>query len=298
MPIRTSAFAWVCTFILSVAIAAAAEPALTLDVWPANPPGQAPSGKPEQWTKKRVTDVTHPTLAVFRPEKASDTGVCVIVCPGGGYKALMMDYEGEDVARWLNTIGVTGIVLKYRVPAPAGTPGYVPALADAQRSMSLVRSKAAEWGIDLHRIGMLGFSAGGHLTAATCTNFDKRSYPPIDAIDEVDCRPDFGVSIYPGGVVRRGSDQLSPEILVSSQTPPMFIVQANDDPVNADNSAYLYLALKHAHVPAELHIYATGGHGFGLRPSNKPCSTWPQRLHEWLISQGILPAAASANRTQ
>ena len=270
---------------------APAESPQTLNVWPARAPGESGPAKPEQWQKKKVTDVTEPNLEVFRPEKSKDTGVAVIVCPGGGYRSLMMDYEGEDVARWLNSIGITGIVLKYRVPAPQGTPRYLPALQDAQRAMSLVRSRAGEWNIDAERIGMLGFSAGGHLTAATCTNFDKRAYEPIDAIDQVSCRPDFGVVIYPGGVVQHGSSELSPEIRVSKQTSPMFIVQANDDPVNSDNSAYLYLALKHAGVPAELHIYATGGHGFGLRKSDKPCSTWPQRCEEWLKGRGILKEA-------
>ena len=268
-------------------ISRAQSPAQTLTVWPGKPPGAAQEVQ-EKWDKKKVTNVTQPTLEVFRPEKDNDTGVAVIVCPGGGYQALMMDYEGEDVARWLNTIGITGIVLKYRVPAPQGTPKWEPALQDAQRSVSIVRSKAKAWGVDPSRIGMLGFSAGGHLAAAASTNFDKRCYDRIDSIDEVSDRPDFAVVIYPGGVVQHGKDTLSPEIRVSGQTPPMFIVQASDDRVNSENSVLLYLALKRAGVPAEVHIYATGGHGFGLRPSDKPCSTWPQRCAEWMRSQGIL----------
>jgi len=287
MTISTAAVCWFCLMGLLGSMARAADQPLTLDVWPANPPGQTQQAQ-EQWQKKRVTHVTHPTLTVFRPEQAKDTGVAIIVCPGGGYTALMMDYEGEDIAHWLSTIGITGIVLKYRVPAPAGTPRYLPALQDAQRAMSLVRSRASEWKIDPHRIGMLGFSAGGHLTAATSTNCDKRAYEPIDSIDQVSDCPDFAVVIYPGGVVRKGSDELSGEIRVTKNTPPMFIAQANDDPVNADNSVFLYLALKHAGVSAELHIYAKGGHGFGMKTNRGPAATWPTRMEEWMHNLGIL----------
>jgi acetyl esterase/lipase len=162
---------------------------------------------------------------------------------------------------------------------------------DAQRSLSIVRSKAADWGIDPKRIGILGFSAGGHLAAWASTNYDKRAYEPIDAVDKVDCRPDFAVVIYPGGVIKRGTDELAPEIRVTSETPPMFIAQSNDDQVGPLNSVYLYIALKRAGVPAELHIYATGGHGYGLRPSAAPASTWTQRCEDWLRKQGTLKPA-------
>jgi len=157
---------------------------------------------------------------------------------------------------------------------------------DAQRALSLLRSKAADLGIDTKRIGILGFSAGGHLGAWASTNADRRAYETIDAVDRIDCRPDFAVLIYPGGVVKRDSDVLAPEIRVTSQTPPMFFAHAGDDRVSPENSVQLYLALKRAGVPAELHIYASGGHGFGLRPSDKPCATWPKRCEEWLRSQG------------
>lgn len=282
-------FAWIitCGLLLS-SLAAAQEPPLKMNVWPGKAPGDSGQVGPEQWTKMRVTNVTEPTLTIFRPQKDKNTGMAIIVCPGGGYSALMMDYEGTDVAHWLASQGITGIVLKYRVPAPKGTPRYLPGLQDAQRTMSIVRSKATEWQIDPHRVGILGFSAGGHLAAATSTNFDKRAYPPIDEIDKQDIRPDFAVPIYPGGVIKRGTADLSPEIRVSANTPPMFIVQADNDPVNSENSVYLYLALKHAKVPAELHIYAAGGHGFGMKPSKNPCSTWPQRMLEWMNSRGLL----------
>ena len=192
------------------------------------------------------------------------------------------------MARWLNTLGVTGIVLKYRVPAPEGQPRFGPALQDAQRALSLIRAHAKEWEIDPDRIGMMGFSAGGHLTAAAATNSDKRTYEPIDEIDKTSCRPDFGVVIYPGGIVKKGTDQLSPEIRVSAQTPPLFIVQADNDPVNPENAAYLYLAMKHAGASAELHIFATGGHGFGMRPTGKGETPWTTLCAQWMETRGIL----------
>src|SRR5262249_33644948 len=165
------------------------------------------------------------------------------------------------------------------------------ALQDAQRAVSLVRSKAKEWGIDPKRIGMLGFSAGGHLTAAASTNFDKRIYDKIDPTDEVSCRPDFAILIYPGYLTVKDKDELAPDIRVSKETPPTFFAHAADDPVKADNSVQMYRALRKEGVAAELHVYASGGHGFGLRPSEKPCSMWPQRCAEWMKSQGILKAA-------
>jgi acetyl esterase/lipase len=282
-------FMTIACILFSSAMSLAADKPHTLNVWPGKAPGGNRQVSTEKWEGMKATNITVPTLKIFRPEKGKDTGVAVIVCPGGGYQVLMMSYEGEDVAQWLNTIGITGIVLKYRVPAPPGVARYMPGLQDAQRSLSLVRSRAREWGISPDHIGILGFSAGGHLAAAACTNFDKRAYEPIDTVDQVSCRPDFGVSIYPGGIVKKGTEGVSPEIRPDKQTSPMFIVQANDDPVNSENSVALYLALKHAGVPAELHIYARGGHGFGLRPSDKPCSTWPQRCAEWMRSEGLLP---------
>jgi acetyl esterase/lipase len=269
--------------------ARADESPQTMNVWPGKPPGDSSAIGKEDWQGKKVTNVTEPTLTIYRPAKEKNTGVAVIVCPGGGYKVLMMSYEGEDVAKWLADAGITGIVLKYRVPAPPGVEKYLPGLQDAQRSISLVRSKASEWGIDPNRIGILGFSAGGHLTVAACTNYDKRAYPPIDAVDEVSCKPDFGVPIYPGGVIVKGSTdgELAPEIRINKQTPHMFIAQATDDP-GSDNSVYLYLALKRAGVPAELHMYTHGGHGFGIRPTGKPAATWTDRCLDWMKSEGIV----------
>jgi acetyl esterase/lipase len=277
---------------------------LVLNVWTGNPPGETkPIGEEKREMSKgvvtRITNVSKPTLSVFRPGKDKDTGAAVIVCPGGGYNMLAWDHEGEQVAAWLNSIGVTGIVLKYRVPRRPDQPKDKPplgALQDAQRALSLVRSKANEWKIDPHRIGILGFSAGGHLAAWASTNFDKRAYEPMDDIDKVDCRPDFAVLIYPGGVVPRGKEELAEEIRVRKECPPMFFAHAGDDRVTPENSVRMYLALKRAGVPAELHIYASGGHGFGMRPSDKPCSTWPKSCEAWMRSQGLLKSEKTSAR--
>lgn len=279
----------------------AAEKPLTVPLWPGKPPGEKGSvgaekmleSKPGERPLKRVTNVTRPTLTVFRPEKDKDTGAAVVIAPGGGYHILAWDLEGEEVARWLNSLGVTGIILKYRVPRRPGDPKDDPprqALMDAQRGLSLVRSRAKEWGLDPKRIGMLGFSAGGHLTAWASTNFDRRAYEPADAVDKVSCRPDFAVLVYPAYLVKKDADELRPDIRVSKSTPQTFLAHAGDDPVDARNSVVLYLALKKAKVPAELHVYSSGGHGFGLRPSRRPCSTWPQRCAEWMKDRGLLAA--------
>ncbi len=273
-------------------LAAAADKPLVLDLWPGKVPGETGPAVEEKMTgekgRRQLTNVTKPTLTVYRPAKDKDTGVAVIIAPGGGYRFLAWDHEGEDVAAWLNSLGVTGAILKYRVPRRPDYPNGP--LQDAQRAVSLVRSKAKEWGLDPKRIGMLGFSAGGHLTALASTNFDRRAYEPVDDTDKVGCRPDFAVVVYPGGVVDQAREHLKPEIRVSKETPPTFLIQSNDDRVGPENSAVLYLALKKAGVPAELHIYATGGHGYGLRPSKNPCSQWPKRCEDWLRVQKILPA--------
>jgi len=292
-----------CAVALGCAAASAGDKPAVLDVWPAKPPGEATDiGEEKVTTDKNdpsviqsITNVSHPTLTIYRPAKDKDTGAAVLIAPGGGYNNLAWAKEGIEPAQWLNSIGVTGVVLKYRVPRRPDNPKDQPpvqALMDAQRSISIMRSKAKEWGTDSNRIGMLGFSAGGHLTAWTSTNFDKRAYEPLDDVDKVSCRPDFGVCIYPGGVIAKDSDALSPEIRVSKETPPMFFAHAADDKGRCENSIDLYQALRKAGVPGELHIYASGGHGFGLRPSDKPCSTWPQRCADWMKDLGLLKMAA------
>lgn len=269
------------------------------DLWPGKAPGETGAVGPERFLEpgkndknpiKRLTDISQPTISVYRPAKEKDTGAAVIVAPGGGYNILAWSHEGEDVVEWLNSIGVTGILLKYRVPRRSSDAKDGPplcALQDAQRALSLARAKAGEWGYDAKRIGMLGFSAGGHLTAFAATNFDKRRYEPIDSVDQVNCRPDFAVAIYPGGVIEKGTIKLRPEIRVSKDTPPMFLAHASNDPVSPENSVALYLALRDAKVPAEMHLFASGGHGFGLRKSGP---NWTSRCQEWMAGQGILKA--------
>jgi acetyl esterase/lipase len=285
--------------LLAVPPAWAADPPQVLDVWPGPAPGETgkigdekfQEGKPGEKPVKRLTNVSRPTITIYRPAKEQDTGAAVLICPGGGYNILAWDLEGEEVAAWLNSIGVTGIVLKYRVPRRPGQPKDQPPigpLQDAQRALSLVRSKAAGLGIDAGRLGILGFSAGGHLAASAAANFDRRAYAPVDAVDEVNCRPDFAVLVYPAYLIAKDKDEPAPDIRIRKECPPMFLVHAGDDRLKADNSVLTYLALKRAGVPAELHVYASGGHGFGLRPSEQPCSTWPQRCAEWLRIRGLL----------
>ncbi len=285
------------------AMGAELKPFATLDVWPGPAPGETGKigeegyldAKPGEREVKRLANVSHPTLTVFRPAADKDTGASVVICPGGGYYILAWDLEGEEVAAWLNSIGVTGIVLKYRVPRREGTPNDqhpIQPLMDAQRALKVVRSKAGEWGIDPNRVGMLGFSAGGHLSAAAATRFAEPAYALTDEIDKLSARPDFAVLIYPGGMEKK-DDPSNPITHVSAKTPPMFLAHAGDDGVSPLNSVDMYAALKKAGVPAELHIYATGGHGFGLRPSADPCSTWPKRCEEWLQVMKIIPAASA-----
>jgi acetyl esterase/lipase len=277
--------------LLSVS-AGAAEPTV-LDVWPEGKVPGEPSGigeereepqKPGQREVKRIANVTRPTIAVFAAPKETNTGAAVLIAPGGGYNILAWDLEGTEVAQWLNSIGVTGIVLKYRVPRRPGKEKVEPAepLQDAQRAMSLVRSHASEWGIDPKKIGMLGFSAGGHLTAKASTTFATRSYEALDDTDKTSCRPDFTVLVYPAYLVEKDATAIKGEFPISKETPPAFLAHAGDDPVTPESSLFYFLALKRAGVPAELHIYSTGGHGFGLRESASPSHTWPKRCEEWL----------------
>jgi acetyl esterase/lipase len=287
-------------------LARVADDPLVLDVWPGKAAGDHGQIGPERVraaaeapTKdaKWITNVTRPTISVFRPETGKNSRVAIVICPGGGYWNLAWDKEGEEVAAWLNTIGITGVVLKYRVPRRPGEPEPLPApgpLLDAQRAIRLVRSRAGEWGIDPERIGIVGFSAGGHLAVMAAISFETPSYEPIDDVDRASCRPNFAVVAYPGYILTRpGSGTLADYIRIPKGTGPMFLVHASDDDergAQPEQSLVLYRALHSAGVPVELHIYDEGGHGFGVRKTGQPVARWPDRCADWLRHRGILPA--------
>src|SRR2546423_3423718 len=238
-----------------------------------------------------VDRVSQPTMTVYSPV-ASNTGVAVVVFPGGGYNVLAIDLEGTEACDWLTSRGITCVLLKYRVPCMKSGP-YLDcrtALQDAQRTVGLVRFHAARWHIDPHKIGVLGFSAGGHMVAAMSTHFEKRLYPTVDAADTVSCRPDFAIALYPGHLaVRERNFVLNPDIQVTHRTSPTFLVHAEDDPVDpVENSLVYYAALRKAGIPAEMHLYVKGGHAFALRPTSSPISGWPQLVEKWLRTIGMI----------
>jgi acetyl esterase/lipase len=277
---------------------------LTINIWPHQAPGAQPNPGTEIDTTTpkdnliagkpliRLGNVSTPTLTLYTPE-GKNTGAAVVVFPGGGYHILAIDLEGTEVCDWLNSAGITCVLLKYRVPDPGPYPKSAAALQDAQRALGIVRSHALEWHIDPHRISVLGFSAGAHLAAALSTHFDQRLYDAMDADDSLSCRPDFAVIIYPGYLALSEQNFApNPEIHVTAQTPPSFILQAEDDPVHVENAIVYFTALKGAKVPAELHIYAQGGHGYGLRPTELPITAWPKLVETWLRTIKMLPGSA------
>jgi len=292
-----------------------------IEIWPGGAPGSEDWTQQEQETRSQphghtfVRNITQPTITVFLPDPAIATGTSAIVCPGGAFHFVTIDNEGTAVAEWLNARGVAAFVLKHRVnatppddaafaadsqkrmtEAPEARERHMAeitrriaplAIADAQQAMRIVRGRAAEWALTPERIGMIGFSAGGHLVGSTATNFEKRTYDPIDDIDKVSCRRDFGIMLYSGYF--KVKDGLSPTVKAPAGAPPLFFVHATDDKVSdVEHSVEFYLALKRAKVNAELHIYATGGHGFGLNPNTKNqapvATTWHLRLGEWLTA--------------
>ena len=297
-----------------------------IPIWPGAAPDPQPVAGPESVeidpkfliagkTVVGVSNVTQPTMTVYSPE-GKNTGAAVVVFPGGGYQELAIDLEGTEVCDWLTPKGITCVLLKYRVtdvgpyPKSGPYPESPMALQDAQRTMGLVRFHATEWHIDPHKIGVLGFSAGGHLVAAISTHFDRRLYPAVDEADEESCRPDFAVAIYPGHLslsaaewdAKQGTKKfvvphpanankdlwLNPEVPVTRQTPPTFLLQNEDDHVDSvyDSLAY-YIALVKAGVPAEMHLYAQGGHAFGLRRTKLPVTAWPELVEAWLRTIGM-----------
>ena len=284
-----------------------------MPLWPGTPPDAQPAAGPErvQMAGKAffvagrptidVTNVTRPTMTLYSPT-ANNTNIAVVVFPGGGYQEVSIDLEGTEVCDWLTSIGITCVLLKYRVPNSGMhfdrkcncqvRPKAPTALEDAQRTVGLVRYHAAEWRIDPRKIGVLGFSAGGHLVADISTHFEKRLYPPVDNADRVSCRPDFAVALYPGHLwIDEKKFELNPDIRVTKETPPTFLAQAENDPVDSINNSLVYFAaLKKAGVPVEMHIYAQGGHAFGLRHTKYPITSWPQLVVAWLGTLGFITA--------
>ena len=286
-----------------------------IPIWPGVPPDalkaagaeRVASAGPDklvggrQWTY--IEAVSRPTMTVYSPS-GKNTGAAVVVFPGGGYRILAIDLEGTEVCDWLTSSGITCVLLKYRVPGLGKYPkpahpwsGPYPespfALQDAQRTVGLVRFHAAEWHIDPHKIGVLGFSAGGHMVAAISTHFERRLYRTVDAADKVSCRPDFAVALYPGHLsLASNSIALNPDILahITSQTSPTFLLQNEDDHVDrVEDALSYYFGLKKAGVPVEMHLYAQGGHAFGLRRTKFAATEWPRLVETWLAAMGMIP---------
>jgi acetyl esterase/lipase len=285
---------------------------MQVPIWPSAVPNAQPVPGPEDEattvTKPLVAgkpwvlvdNVSQPTMTVYSP-KGTNTGVAVVVLPGGGYWELAIDLEGAEICDWLTAKGITGVLLKYRVPRSGPhwepqlkrrvVPKVLAALEEAQRTLGLVRFRAAELHIDPHKIGVIGFSAGGHLVAGISTHFDKRLYPAVDAADKESCRPDFAVALYPGHMLedQSGEFDLNPTIPVTGNTPPTLLIQAENDPVDeVRNSLVYYIALKKAGVPVEMHLYAEGGHAFGLRRTKFPITEWPALMQTWLGTIGMI----------
>ncbi|MBA4191755.1 MAG: xylanase [Planctomycetaceae bacterium] len=287
------------TLTLGLTLSAGAAEPKVVKLWPGKAPGETKEIGPERYLEakkgqlevKRLTDVSEPTIAIYAPPADKANGTAVIVAPGGGYSILAIEHEGTQVCEWLNTLGVTAVLLKYRVPKRAmQMPENLAALQDAQRAVSLVRSMATELKIDPARIGVLGFSAGGNLAAWTCLT-KKPMYDKIDAIDEkFSHEPNFGILVYPAYIVDKAG-VLKPEFEVKKDSPPMFFAHSSDDPITSEGSVALYLALKKNGVPAEMHLYASGGHGYGMKKSAHPCSLWPDRAGDWLKNRGLLEKA-------
>jgi acetyl esterase/lipase len=271
--------------LLAVFTAAAAEAPIPL--WPNGVPGPkfAPGPEHDATTAKdnlvagkpliRLGNVTKPSITFYPAPKQNNTGAAVLVFPGGGYSILALDLEGTEICSWLNSIGINAVLVKYRVPQPPGSVRHAAPLQDAERAIGMVRQHAAAWHLDSKRIGVLGFSAGGHLAALVS--------------NQPGSRPDFAVLIYPAYLAysgHRAADEegkiLAPEFQVTAQTSPTFILQTEDDPVHVENSLVYYRALKDAKVPAELHVFSTGGHGYGMRPTAKAVTTWPKLAEVWL----------------
>ncbi|MBT3381449.1 MAG: alpha/beta hydrolase [Lentisphaerae bacterium] len=266
-----------------------------IPVWPSLAPGASGNELPEEELNRddgirRLTNVSEPAITVYQPTAAQNTGAAVLVCPGGGYNILAIEHEGTRICEWLAGLGVTGVLLKYRVPAGAKGEANRPPLQDAQRALRLVRHRADEWGITANRIGILGFSAGGHLAAAAAACSGEPAYEAADSVDTIDCKPDFAVLIYPAYLLDdEDSNCLSQEVAVTEGHCPAFLLHAGDDHIDPAGSLVYWRALKDVGVPAEVHIYQDGGHGFGMgHRDNLIGMTWQDRCADWLKVSGLL----------
>jgi acetyl esterase/lipase len=273
-----------------------------MNLWPDMAPGEKGDIKEEVDTTKdtdnkvagrrliRLGNVSKPSMTIMRPPADKDTGASVVIFPGGGYHILAWDLEGTEVAEWLNKNGVTGIVVKYRVPKRVNLENYVPPLQDAQRAMGLVRANAKEWGLDPERVGILGFSAGGNLAAVLTAHTETRTYPRVDAADDLSCAPNFSILIYPAYLVLKDKgNAINPNVAITPKHPKTFIAMSQDDGVGPENAVLYYMELMKNKVPSELHLYPTGGHGYGLRPNKDAVvTTWPDRAIDWMRSNGWL----------
>ncbi|MGL4593432.1 MAG: alpha/beta hydrolase [Thermoguttaceae bacterium] len=267
-----------------------------MNLWPQLAPGEKPDtiGEEKAVTGKenepiiRVENVSAPTLTLYQPEAKNRKDACVIIFPGGGYNILAYNHEGTEIAHWLNSIGVSAVVVKYRVPRRADLEKHLAPLQDAQRAIRLVRSHAKEWNIDPNKIGVLGFSAGGHLTIMAATNYDEKVYEPVDDVDKISARPDFAAPIYPAYLMGEKVDHkridvpLEENVKIDAKTPPMFLTIADDDWVGSMGSVQTYMKLKEAGVPCELHVFMKGGHGYGIRPDRGPAAQWHKLCAKWL----------------
>ncbi len=285
-----------------------------LALWPGSVPDSQPASGPETVTNTGrkelvagrpytyIRNVSVPTLTVYPPDKKLNKHAAVLVFPGGGYEILAIDLEGTEVCDWLTSRGITCVLLKYRVPNSGPhwdakcncrvKPRQLTALQDAQRAMGIVRAHAAEWQVDPHKVGVIGFSAGGHLVAAISNEWRTRIYRRVDAADDLSARPDFAIGVYPGHLwesdTSRSAISFNPDIHVTRQTPPTFLVQAETDSIdNVNQSLAYYIALKNANVPVEMHLYVHGGHAFGLRRTRAPITEWPLLVERWLGTIGM-----------
>ncbi|MFL6447547.1 MAG: alpha/beta hydrolase [Bryobacteraceae bacterium] len=280
-----------------------------MKIWPGEVPDAKPAAGPERNVTTaqsqlsggkpviRVSDVVSPTITRY-PPKGKNTGVAVLVFPGGGYRLVSMDLEGSEICDWLTGAGMTCVLLKYRVPDSGPYPKSPAALEDAQRALGLVRSHAAEWQIDPEKIGVIGFSAGAHLAAALSTHFDQRLYKTQDAADQVSCRPNFAMVMYPGYLAASPQSLTpNPELKVTKETPPTFLLQTQDDnTAHVESSLAYYVALKAVGAPVEMHLFTAGGHGYGLRKTGLPVADWPSLAETWLRTIKMLPPSAPDGR--